>query len=160
VTAPENTTLETAERILTENKVEKLLLVDENNKLKGLITIKDIDKLLNFPAACKDNRGRLRVGAATGVNDFERVESLIRAGVDVLVVDSAHGHSSNVLETVRQIKKQYSIDVIAGNVATREGAKAIVDAGADAVKIGIGPGSICTTRVISGVGVPQISAIY
>jgi IMP dehydrogenase len=159
VTAPEHTTLETAERILTENKVEKLLLVDDTYKLKGLITIKDIDKLLNFPSACKDGRGRLRVGAAVGVHDFERAESLIRAGVDVLVVDSAHGHSGNVIETVRQIKRQYDIEVIAGNVATSGGAKALADAGADAVKIGIGPGSICTTRVISGVGVPQVTAI-
>jgi IMP dehydrogenase len=160
VTAQENTTLETAERILTENKVEKLLLVDDSYKLKGLITIKDIDKLLNFPAASKDSRGRLCVGAAIGVNDVERAESLIRAGADVLVIDSAHGHSSNVLETVRQIKKRYTIEVIAGNVATKEGAKAMVAAGADGVKVGIGPGSICTTRVISGVGVPQITAIY
>jgi IMP dehydrogenase len=160
VTAPEHTTLVEAERILTENKVEKLLLVDENYKLKGLITIKDIDKLMNFPNACKDQRGRLRVGAAVGVNDYERAESLIRAGVDVLVVDSAHGHSANVIETVRQIKQRFGIEVIAGNVATAEGGKALVDAGADAVKVGIGPGSICTTRVISGVGVPQITAIY
>jgi IMP dehydrogenase len=160
VTAPENTTLEAAERILTENKVEKLLLVDEKYKLKGLITIRDIDKLTSFPAACKDKRGRLRVGAAIGVNDYERAEALIKAGADVLVVDSAHGHSQNVLETVRQIKKGFSIDVIAGNVATTEGAQAIVQAGADAVKVGIGPGSICTTRVISGVGVPQVTAIY
>jgi IMP dehydrogenase len=160
VTAPENTTLEDAERILTQNKVEKLLLVDDNNKLKGLITIKDIDKLTNFPNACKDARGRLRVGAAVGVHDFERAESLIRAGVDVLVVDSAHGHSVNVLETVRQLKRSSNIDLIAGNVGTAEGARALVEAGADAVKVGIGPGSICTTRVISGVGVPQITAIY
>lgn len=160
VTAKENTTLEEAERILTENKVEKLLLVDENYKLKGLITIKDIDKLANFPNACKDSRGRLRVGAAIGVHDLERAESLIRAGVDVLVVDSAHGHSGNVIATVKEIKKRFEIDVIAGNVATSEGAKALVEAGADAVKVGIGPGSICTTRVISGVGVPQITAIY
>jgi IMP dehydrogenase len=159
VTAPENTTLEAAERILTENKVEKLLLVDDNFKLKGLITIRDIDKLTNFPNACKDRRGRLRVGAAVGVFDFERAESLIRAGVDVLVVDSAHGHSGNVLKTVKEIKHSFEIDVIAGNVATAEGARAILDAGADAVKVGIGPGSICTTRVISGVGVPQITAI-
>jgi IMP dehydrogenase len=145
---------------LTENKVEKLLLVDENYKLKGLITIKDIDKLANFPNACKDRRGRLRVGAAVGVHDFERAESLIRAGVDVLVVDSAHGHSGNVIETVAQIKKRFSIEVIAGNVATAEGAQALVEAGADGVKVGIGPGSICTTRVISGVGVPQVTAIY
>jgi IMP dehydrogenase len=160
VTAPENTTLEAAERILTENKVEKLLLVDENYKLKGLITIKDIDKLLNFPAACKDGRGRLRVGAAVGVHDLERAESLIKAGVDVLVVDSAHGHTSNVIQTVQAIKRQFQIEVIAGNVATAAGAKALADAGADGVKVGIGPGSICTTRIISGVGVPQITAVH
>jgi IMP dehydrogenase len=161
VTAPEHTTLEAAERILTENKVEKLLLVDENYKLRGLITIKDIDKNLNFPNACKDRTGRLRVGAAVGVFDYERADSLIRAGVDVLVVDSAHGHSSNVLDTVAEIKRRFpSIDLIAGNVATAEGARALVEAGADAVKVGIGPGSICTTRIISGVGVPQITAIY
>jgi IMP dehydrogenase len=145
---------------LTENKVEKLLLVDENYKLKGLITIKDIDKLAKFPNACKDPRGRLRVGAAVGVHDFERVASLIRAGVDVVVVDSAHGHSANVIETVAEIKRNFEIDIIAGNVATEEGAHALVEAGADAVKVGLGPGSICTTRVISGVGVPQITAIY
>jgi IMP dehydrogenase len=160
VTAPENTTLEAAERILTENKVEKLLLVDDNYRLRGLITIKDIDKLTNFPNACKDKRGRLRVGAAVGVYDYERADSLIRAGVDVLVVDSAHGHSGNVLETVREIKRRFEIDVVAGNVATKEGAVALVEAGADAVKVGIGPGSICTTRIISGVGVPQVTAIY
>src|SRR5262249_18391173 len=125
VTAPENTTLTAAERILTENKVEKLLLVDEKYRLRGLITIKDIDKLTNFPNACKDKRGRLRVGAAVGVHDYERVESLLRAGVDVLVVDSAHGHSRNVIETVAEIKKRFDIEVIAGNVATREGAEAL-----------------------------------
>jgi len=159
VTAPENTTLVAAERILTENKVEKLLLVDEKYKLRGLITIRDIDKMKAFPSACKDRRGRLRVGAAIGVHDFERADALIQAEVDVLVVDSAHGHSSNVIETVRELKKRFDIDVIAGNVATAEGAKALLKAGADAVKVGIGPGSICTTRVISGVGVPQITAI-
>ncbi len=159
VTAPENTTLLTAERILTENKVEKLLLVDDEYRLKGLITIKDIDKNLNFPQACKDERGRLRVGAAVGVLDYERADSLIKAGVDLLVVDSAHGHSKNVIDTVRELKKRYTIDIIAGNVATEAGAKALVEAGADAVKVGIGPGSICTTRVVSGVGVPQLSAI-
>jgi IMP dehydrogenase len=159
VTAPENTTLEAAEAILTRNKVEKLLLVDDLFRLKGLITIKDIDKTQNFPHACKDQRGRLRVGAAVGVYDFERAESLIKAEVDVLVVDSAHGHSRNVIETLRELKKKYSIDVIAGNVATAEGAKALVDAGVDGMKVGIGPGSICTTRVVSGVGVPQLSAI-
>jgi IMP dehydrogenase len=124
-----------------------------------LITIKDIDKLSNFPNACKDPRGRLRVGAAIGVHDYPRAESLIRAGVDVLVVDSAHGHSANVVETVSELKRQFEIDVIAGNVATMEGAQALVEAGADAVKVGLGPGSICTTRVISGVGVPQITAV-
>jgi IMP dehydrogenase len=160
VTAPENTTLEAAERILTENKVEKLLLVDEKYKLKGLITIKDIDKLASFPNACKDPRGRLRVGAAISVHDYERAESLIKAGVDVLVVDSAHGHSGNVLNTVKELKRRFEIDVIAGNVGTAAGARALAEAGADAVKVGIGPGSICTTRVISGVGVPQMTAIY
>jgi len=159
VTAPENTTLHDAERILLENKVEKLLLVDDLYRLKGLITIKDIEKTENFPMACKDTRGRLRVGAAVGVHEYERAASLIRAGVDVLVVDSAHGHSRNVIETVRRLKKEHTIDVIAGNVATVEGAKALADAGADGVKVGIGPGSICTTRIVSGVGVPQMSAI-
>jgi IMP dehydrogenase len=159
VTAPENTTLDVAEKLLTRNKVEKLLLVDDLYRLKGLITIKDIDKTQKFPHACKDARGRLKVGAAIGVNDFERAVSLIAAGVDVLVVDSAHGHSRNIIETVRTLKRKHSIDIIAGNVATAEGAKALVDAGADGVKVGIGPGSICTTRVVSGVGVPQMTAI-
>src|SRR3984957_4065519 len=159
VTAPENTTLDVAEKLLTRNKVEKLLLVDDLYRLKGLITIKDIDKTQKFPHACKDARGRLKVGAAIGVNDFERAVSLIAAGVDVLVVDSAHGHSRNIIETVRTLKRKHSIDIIAGNVATAEGAKALVDAGADGLKAGIGPGSICTTRVVSGVGVPQMTAI-
>jgi len=160
VTAAESTTLEDAERILTRNKVEKLLLVDDHYRLKGLITIKDIDKLTSFPNACKDPRGRLRVGGAVGVHEYERVESLLKAGVDVVVVDSAHGHSNNVVETVRRIKQSYDVEVIAGNVATREGARALLGAGADAVKVGIGPGSICTTRIISGVGVPQVTAIF
>lgn len=159
VTATGAVTLEQAETILMEKKVEKLLLVDENLRLTGLITIKDIDMMRRFPNACKDGQGRLRVGAAVGVRDFQRVESLIRKGVDVLVVDSAHGHSSNVIETVREIKRQWDIDVVAGNVATTEGCRDLIAAGADAVKVGIGPGSICTTRVISGVGVPQITAI-
>ncbi len=159
VTATGTVTLAEAETILMEKKVEKLLLVDENFRLTGLITIKDIDNQRRFPNACKDEHGRLRVGAAVGVHDYERVEQLIRCGVDVLVVDSAHGHSSNVLETVREIKRQWDIDVVAGNVATSEGAKDLIEAGADAVKVGIGPGSICTTRVVSGVGVPQVSAI-
>jgi IMP dehydrogenase len=159
VTASEDTDLKTAQKMLLENKVEKLLLVDDSYQLKGLITIKDIDKNLRFPLACKDSRGRLRAGAAVGVFDFERVARLIEAGVDVLTVDSAHGHSKNVMDTVREIKRQWAIDVIAGNVATSEGAKDLMNAGADAVKVGIGPGSICTTRIISGVGVPQLSAI-
>jgi len=159
VTAPENTKLEDAARILLENKVEKLLLVDDDYQLKGLITIRDIDKNLQFPRASKDSRGRLRVGAAIGVFDFERATQLVEKGVDVLVVDSAHGHSRNVIETVAAIKQKMLIDVIAGNVATVEGARALANAGADAVKVGIGPGSICTTRIISGIGVPQLSAI-
>ena len=159
VTAPENTKLEDAARILLENKVEKLLLVDDDYQLKGLITIRDIDKNLQFPRASKDSRGRLRVGAAIGVFDFERAAQLVEKGVDVLVVDSAHGHSRNVIETVAAIKQKMLIDVIAGNVATVEGARALANAGADAVKVGIGPGSICTTRIISGIGVPQLSAI-
>jgi IMP dehydrogenase len=159
ITAHEHTRLKDAERILRENKVEKLLLVDDQYQLKGLITIKDIDKNLRFPRASKDNRGRLRVGAAVGVFDLERAGRLIESGVDVLVVDSAHGHSKNVIETVRRIKRQWTIDVIAGNVATGAGARDLLEAGADTVKVGIGPGSICTTRIISGVGVPQLTAI-
>ena len=160
ITATGNVTLEQAEQILMGNKVEKLLLVDGSGVLTGLITIKDIDMMKRFPQACKDGQGRLRVGAAVGVFDYQRAESLISKGVDVLVVDSAHGHSSNVIETVAAIKKRWDIDVIAGNVATREGCRDLIRAGADGVKVGIGPGSICTTRVISGVGVPQISAIW
>ncbi len=159
VTATGTVSLEEAEKILMVNKVEKLLLVDEDYTLTGLITIKDIDMMKRFPNACKDRQGRLRAGAAVGVHDFERAESLINKDVDVLVVDSAHGHSANVIETVRKIKKQWDIDVVAGNVATVAGARDLIAAGADAVKVGIGPGSICTTRVISGVGVPQITAI-
>ena len=160
VTATGTVTLEEAEKILTAKKVEKLLLVDDAYKLTGLITIKDIDMLKRFPYACKDGMGRLRVGAAVGVHDYERAESLISKDVDVLIVDSAHGHSKNVLETVAEMKRRWDIDIVAGNVATREGVADLVAAGADAVKVGIGPGSICTTRIISGVGVPQISAIY
>jgi IMP dehydrogenase len=159
VTAPESTSLEAAQRILRENKVEKLLLVDEKYQLKGLITIKDIDKNLRFPLSNKDARGRLRVGAAVGVKDFERAERLLEKGVDVLVVDSAHGHTRNVVETVKEIKRRWPIEVIAGNVATTEGATDLLRAGADAIKVGIGPGSICTTRIISGVGVPQLTAV-
>jgi IMP dehydrogenase len=159
VTAPENTTLDEAERILYQAKVEKLLLVDKEGRLVGLITMRDIDKLHQFPNSCKDKRGRLRVGAATGVHDVERVDALIKADVDVIVVDTAHGHSKNVIDTVRGIKQKYEIQVIAGNVATAEGAKDLIEAGVDAVKVGIGPGAICTTRIISGVGVPQVTAV-
>ncbi len=159
VTASETTDLKEAERILRENKVEKLLLVNSRYQLKGLITIRDIDKNLQFPWASKDDRGRLRVGAAVGVHDMQRTEALIEKGVDVLIVDSAHGHSVNVMETVREIKKRWTIDVIAGNIATYDGARALIDAGVDCVKVGIGPGSICTTRIISGVGMPQLTAI-
>ncbi len=161
VTAVGTVTLEEAERILTAKRVEKLLLVDEDRKLTGLITIRDIDMMKRFPRACKDSQGRLRVGAAIGVGGFDRAESLIRQGVDLLVVDSAHGHSKNVIDTVKEIKQQrdWDIDVVAGNVATTGAARDLIEAGADAIKVGIGPGSICTTRVISGVGVPQVTAI-
>src|SRR5688500_10430258 len=160
VTAPEETSLDEAERILYRAKVEKLPRTDKEGRLAGLITMRDIDKLHQFPNACKDKRGRLRVGAATGVKDFRRVEALIKAEVDVVVVDTAHGHSRNVLDTVREIKKNWDIQVIAGNVATADGARDLIEAGVDAVKVGIGPGAICTTRIISGVGVPQVSAIF
>src|SRR6056297_3614253 len=161
VTAVGNVSLAQAEKILTEKRVEKLLLIDEERKLTGLITIRDIDMMKRFPRACKDPLGRLRVGAAIGVGDFERADKLIAQGVDLLVVDSAHGHSKNVIETVKEIKQNnnWDIDVVAGNVATAQGAKDLISAGADAIKVGIGPGSICTTRVISGIGVPQVSAI-
>jgi IMP dehydrogenase len=159
VTATGTVTLEEAEKILMAKRVEKLLLVAEDFTLTGLITIKDIDMMKRFPDACKDGQGRLRVGAAVGVHDYDRAASLIAKGVDVLIVDSAHGHSANVIETVKQIKSRWDIDVVAGNVATREGAADLIAAGADAVKVGIGPGAICTTRVISGVGVPQITAV-
>ena len=160
VTATGTVTLAEAEQILMAKKVEKLLLVDEDYKLTGLITIKDIDMMRRFPQASKDAQGRLRVGAAVGVQDYDRAASLIEKGVDFLVVDSAHGHSTNVIETVKELKKRWDIDVVAGNVATADGCRDLVRAGVDAVKVGIGPGSICTTRVISGIGVPQITAIY
>jgi len=159
VTAPPETDLDEADKILSRHKVEKLLLTNRDGTLAGMITMRDIDKLRQFPRSCKDPRGRLRVGAAVGVHDSRRVEALIANGVDVLVVDSAHGHSENVIKTVEAIKASHEIEVIAGNVATAEGARDLIAAGADAVKVGIGPGAICTTRVISGVGVPQISAI-
>ncbi|MFC1588455.1 IMP dehydrogenase, partial [Planctomycetota bacterium] len=140
-------------------KVEKLLLIDNDGKLSGLITIKDVHMLKEYPNAARDSRGRLRVGAAVGVFDFERTEKLIDSGVDVVVVDTAHGHSKNVSDTVRELKKNFDIDVIAGNIATGDAARDLIKAGADALKVGIGPGSICTTRVVAGVGVPQITAI-
>jgi len=163
VTAPVGTTLQQAEVLLQKHKIEKLPLVDENNELKGLITIKDIEKAIQFPNAAKDRQGRLLVGAAVGVSKdvMERVAALVEAGVDVIVVDSAHGHHINIIETVRKIRKQYpDLTIIAGNVATGEGTKDLIEAGASIVKVGIGPGSICTTRVIAGIGVPQITAIY
>ena len=164
IIAPPNTTLEQAERLLNSARVEKLLLVDENSaskrKLVGMITMRDIDKTHQFPRACKDARGRLRVGAAVGVRQLERVAALIEKDVDVVVVDTAHGHSANVIDTVREIKRKFNIQVVAGNIATAEAARDLIAAGADALKVGIGPGSICTTRIISGVGVPQITAIF
>ena len=162
VTAPVGTTLEEAEAILHRNKIEKLPVVDADGVLRGLITVKDIAKKIEYPQATKDSRGRLCVGAAVGVgrDALERAQALADAGVDVLVVDTAHGHSQGVIDTVRRIKDAVSVDVIAGNIATSEAARALIDAGADAVKSGIGPGGICTTRVVAGVGVPQITAIY
>ncbi len=162
VTAPVGTTLGEAEEILHRHKIEKLPVVDSDGRLCGLITVKDIQKKIEYPQATKDERGRLRVGAAVGVGPeaAERAQALVAGGADVLIVDTAHGHSSGVLEMVRKIKSSVSIDVIAGNVATAEATRALIDAGADAVKVGIGPGSICTTRVVAGVGVPQVTAIY
>lgn len=162
VTVQPGTSLEQAKGKLHEHRIEKLLVVDHEGILRGLITIKDIEKSRRYPSACKDSLGRLRVGAAVGVSPDldERLELLVRAGVDVITVDSAHGHSRGVIDVVKRIKREYAnVQLIAGNVATAEGTKALVDAGVDAVKVGIGPGSICTTRIISGVGVPQITAI-
>ncbi|MHC4185271.1 MAG: IMP dehydrogenase [Planctomycetota bacterium] len=159
VTGPADTTLEEAKEILQKHKVEKLLLVNASGELAGLITMRDIDRVQQYPLAARDNRGRLRVGAAVGVNDYERIEALIGAEADVIVVDTAHGHSQNVIDTVKAIKNKHKIDVVAGNVATAEATEDLIAAGANAVKVGIGPGAICTTRVISGVGVPQVSAI-
>ncbi|UCD75094.1 MAG: IMP dehydrogenase [Phycisphaerales bacterium] len=160
VTAPPDTAPEDAESILTEARVEKLLLVDDQGRLAGLITMRDIENIRTHPSACRDERGRLRVGAAVGVHQMDRVEQLIDAEVDVIVIDTAHGHSGNVVETVREVRARYDIDIIAGNIATAEAAADLIEAGADAVKVGIGPGSICTTRVVTGVGVPQITAIF
>ncbi|EHM09949.1 inosine-5''-monophosphate dehydrogenase [Thermanaerovibrio velox DSM 12556] len=162
VTAPIGTTLDDAKDILMRHKIEKLPIVDGEGKLKGLITIKDIQKAKEFPNAAKDEHGRLRVGAAIGVgtDSLVRAEALVRAGVDVIVVDTAHGHSVAVLNTVRELRKRYpKLQIIGGNIATGDAAKALIEAGADAVKVGIGPGSICTTRVVAGIGVPQVAAI-
>ncbi|MBW1400918.1 IMP dehydrogenase, partial [Campylobacter jejuni] len=160
ITAPKGCTLDDAEKIFSTNKVEKLPIVDEQGRLEGLITIKDLKKRKEYPDANKDNFGRLRVGAAIGVGQMDRVDALVEAGVDVVVLDSAHGHSKGIIDTVKAIKAKYpNLDLIAGNIATAAAAKALCEAGVDAVKVGIGPGSICTTRIVSGVGVPQISAI-
>ena len=159
VTGPAGTTLEQAKEILQKHKVEKLLLVNGKGELAGLITMRDIDRVQQYPISARDKRGRLLVGAAVSVHDYDRIDALISADVDILVVDTAHGHSQNVIDTVKKIKKDYDIDVIAGNIATAKAAEDLIDAGANAVKIGIGPGAICTTRIISGVGVPQVSAI-
>ncbi len=162
VTSSPDTDLEKAKKILLENRVEKLPIVDERNKLVGLITIKDIDNVMDYPNACKDNRGRLRVGAAVGVGSdtLDRVRALVKAGVDIITLDSAHGHSAGVIAKVTEVRKEFpELDLVGGNIVTAEAAKDLVEAGANVVKIGVGPGSICTTRVIAGVGVPQLTAI-
>ncbi|EAK0439311.1 IMP dehydrogenase [Campylobacter lari] len=159
ITAKKGSTLDDAERIFSTNKVEKLPIVDENNHLEGLITIKDLKKRKEYPNSNKDSYGRLRVAAAVGVGQLDRVRALVDAEVDVIVMDSAHGHSKGIIDTLKAIKAEFSVDVIVGNVASAKAVKDLCEAGADAIKIGIGPGSICTTRIVSGVGVPQISAI-
>ena len=163
ITAPVGITLEESKKLLHKHRIEKLLVVDEHGNLSGLITIKDIEKIKKYPNACKDELGRLRVGAAIGVgeNRLEHAKALVEAGVDVVVVDSAHGHSANVISAVKDLKKHFpDLQVIAGNVATSEGAEALLEAGADAIKVGVGPGSICTTRIVAGVGMPQLTAIH
>ncbi len=162
IIAPEGTTLDDAKSILMKYKVEKLPIVDKEGRLKGLITIKDIQKAKDFPEACKDERGRLRAGAAIGVgkDSLERSDLLVRAGVDLLVIDTAHGHARSVLQRVREIRERHrDVQIMAGNVATGEAAEALLDAGAEAVKVGVGPGSICTTRIVAGIGVPQVAAV-
>jgi IMP dehydrogenase len=161
VTVKSSISLEDSKKLLHEHRIEKLLVVDDEYNLKGLITIKDIEKIKKYPNACKDSLGRLRVGAAVGILDREaRVEALMNAGVDVIVIDTSHGHSAGVLDAIRDTKRNFpDCELIAGNVATREGAEALIEAGVDGVKVGVGPGSICTTRIIAGVGVPQMSAI-
>jgi IMP dehydrogenase len=162
VTVPVGTTLEDARAVLHQHKVEKLPVVDRDGHLKGLITVKDISKRVQYPHATKDEQGRLRVGAAvgTGAEGIERAEALVAEEVDVLVVDTSHGHSQGVLEAVRELKGRFDVPVVAGNVATPEATEALIDAGADAVKVGMGPGAICTTRVVAGIGVPQVTAVY
>ncbi|MEK6265209.1 MAG: IMP dehydrogenase, partial [Clostridium sp.] len=162
ITAPEGTSMEEAKQLLKKHKIEKLPLVDSQNNLRGLITIKDIEKTLKFPDAAKDSRGRLLCGATVGVTTdmMERVAALVKAGVDVITIDTAHGHSLGVLNAVSKIKSEYpELQIIAGNIATAEATKDLIEAGADCVKVGIGPGSICTTRVVAGVGVPQLTAV-
>ncbi len=163
ITAPVGITLEASKELLHRHRIEKLLVVDENGDLTGLITIKDIEKIRKYPNACKDELGRLRAGAAVGVGAgrLEHAEALQKAGADIIVVDSAHGHSENVINAVKQIKTEFpDLQVIAGNIATSEGAEALLEAGADAIKVGVGPGSICTTRIVAGVGMPQLTAIH
>ncbi|MEX2219512.1 MAG: IMP dehydrogenase [Phycisphaerales bacterium] len=160
ISAAPGTTLEQAEGILNKNKVQKLLLVDDQFRLAGLITMRDIERLSQFPRAVRDQRGRLLCGAAVGVDQYDRAAALIQAGVDVLIVDTAHGHSENVLRTVRTLKQKFQTEIIAGNIATAEAARDLIEAGADGVKVGIGPGSICTTRIVTGVGVPQVTAVF
>ncbi|MEZ5977987.1 MAG: IMP dehydrogenase [Planctomycetota bacterium] len=159
VTAPPTTSLDDARELLYRHKIEKLIITDEKGRLAGLITMKDLDNLEAYPCSAVDDYGRLRAAAAIGVHDYERAAGLVEAGVDVLVVDTAHGHSSNVVDTVRELKNKHAVDVVAGNVATAEAALDLVKAGADGVKVGIGPGSICTTRVVAGIGVPQFTAV-
>lgn len=162
ITAPEGTTLEEARQILWNHRIEKLPIVDDKNHLVGLITTKDIDNAKNYPNACKDEKGRLRCGAAVGIGAdmMERVDALVASGVDIITIDSAHGHSENVINAVKKIRAKYpTLNLVAGNIVTKEAAKELIDAGVDTVKVGIGPGSICTTRVVAGVGVPQITAV-
>ena len=159
ITAPNGCTLDDAEKIFSQNRVEKLPIVDENGKLDGLITIKDLKKRKEYPNANKDSYGRLRVAAAVGVGQLDRVKALVEAGADVIVMDSAHGHSKGIIDTLKEIKSKFNVDVVVGNIANPAAVKDLADAGADGIKVGIGPGSICTTRIVAGVGVPQISAI-
>jgi IMP dehydrogenase len=162
VTAPVGTTLEEAQAILGRHRIEKLPVVDGDGRLKGLITVKDIQKRIDYPHSTKDEQGRLRVAAAVGVGPdaVDRADALVEAGVDALVLDTAHGHSSGVLEMAQRLQERFEVEIVAGNVATADGAEALIDAGADAVKAGVGPGTVCTTRVVAGVGVPQVTAIH